>query len=262
MIEITDKENCCGCHACYNICPRKAISMIEDKKGFKYPVIDKEKCIECNLCKNVCPILTKKTEKRKNKAWIMYNKNKKERINSSSGGIFILLAKEILLKKGVVFGACFDEFYNVHHSYIDNINDINKLQGSKYVQSNIDDSYNLVKNFLEEGKLVLFTGTSCQIEGLYSFLRKKYNNLYTQDIICHGVPSPKVWQKYLEYQKEKYGEQIKDISFRNKDNGWSLFQTKISFQTKKYIKDFKNDLYMNAFLYDICLSIIYILMRA
>ncbi len=253
MIKIKNKEKCCGCHACVNICPQKAIRMQEDEKGFKYPVVDKEKCIECRLCEKVCPMLKNTINNYEKKVYAAMNKNKNERINSSSGGIFSLLAKEILNRKGIVFGAAFDKDFNVNHVYIDDIKDINKLQGSKYVQSNINDSYKKVKEYLNKDKFVLFTGTSCQIEGLKSYLMKDYEKLYTQDIICHGVPSPKVWQKYLEYQKKLNKENIKSISFRNKDHGWNLYQTKILFDTKTYSNEHSKDLFMQAFLKNSCL---------
>lgn len=253
MITINDKKSCCGCHSCYNMCPKNAIDMIEDEKGFKYPIIKKEKCINCGLCEKVCPILNKIKNNTEPEVWAMYNNNLDERIKSSSGGIFTLLAKEILNKNGVVFGAMYDDNFNVYHSYITNQKDIYKLQGSKYVQSDINNSYKLAKTFLEEGRYVLFTGTSCQIEGLNNYLIKEYDRLYTQDIICHGVPSPKVWRKYLDFQKENNKESIQGISFRNKDNGWSLFNTKIIFDTKIYSSEHGKDLYMKSFLKNTCL---------
>ena len=253
MIEIKNKVDCCGCHACMNICPKKAIIMKEDDKGFKYPVIDKKKCINCGLCNKVCPILNDNPCEKQIEVWAMYNKNITERLESSSGGIFILLAKEILKKDGVVFGAMFDEKFNVYHSYILGEDELYKLQGSKYVQSNIEDSYKKAKEFLDAGKYVLFTGTSCQIEGLNHYLNKEYSRLYTQDIICHGVPSPKVWKKYLEYLKQQKEEEISSISFRNKDNGWKAFQMKVLFGKNTYCMNHSDDLFMKSFLWNVCL---------
>ena len=175
--------------------------MIEDEKGFKYPKINENKCINCGLCEKVCPILNKRKITNAPKAYACINKDEDIRKNSSSGGIFTLIAEEIIDRGGVVFGAQFDNDFNVIHSYTNNKNKIYKFRGSKYVQSIIGDNYKIVKSFLEEGKYVLFTGTPCQVEGLYAFLQKDYDNLYTGDIICHGVPSPKVWRKYLEYRK-------------------------------------------------------------
>lgn len=249
MIDIKDKKNCCGCHACFNICPKKAITMACDEKGFKYPIIDKEKCIDCGLCEKVCPILNrKKEEEKKVSAYACYNKNENERINSSSGGIFILLAKEIIKRKGIVFGAQLNEEFKVVHSYAESEEGLKKFQGSKYVQSNIGETYKLVKKHLNEDRYVLFTGTPCQIEGLYSFLQKKYDKLYTQDIICHGVPSPMVWEKYKEYRKSVDNDIPQKIEFRNKDNGWKLFNMKFSYKNKNYMQNQHQDLFMQAFL--------------
>ena len=249
MIEIKNKKECCGCYACYNICPKNAIEIKEDEKGFKYPVINKEKCINCGLCEKVCPILNKKDEtEKKIKVYACYNKNEQERLNSSSGGIFILLAKEIIKQGGVVFGACLDERFNVIHTYAETEKDLNKFMGSKYVQSVIGDNYKIVKNFLDDGRIVLFTGTPCQIEGLKSYLQKDYENLYTQDLICHGVPSPMVWNKYKKYRKNIDNDHIKEISFRNKDTGWKLFNMRFKYNEKEYKQNQTKDLFMQAFL--------------
>lgn len=254
MEYIVEKNKCCGCHSCVNKCPKGAITMKEDEGGFLYPSIDKSKCVDCGMCKKVCPILRSEKENKKEIiTYACYNKNLKDRINSSSGGIFVLLAKQIIKKNGVVFGATFDNEFNVKHSYIETEKDLEKFMGSKYTQSVIGDSYKKVKEFLEKNRFVLFTGTPCQIEGLKSFLQKDYDKLYTQDIICHGVPSPKLWKKYLLFQKNKYNEQINSISFRNKDNGWEKFQMKIQFDTKIYSQNHSNDIYMKAFLGNICL---------
>lgn len=253
MINIKDKSKCCGCSACFNICPKNAIIMKEDEYGFKYPIVDKEKCINCGLCERVCPILNNKKEENKIEAYACYNKNIDERLNSSSGGIFALLAKEIIKRNGIVFGAAFDKKFDVKHIFIDNEKDLEKLMGSKYVQSDIGNTYKKVKEFLEKGKYVLFSGTPCQIEGLKKYLQKDYDNLYTQDIICHGVPSPKIWQMYLEYRKNLLNDDIKNISFRNKEKSWSLYKLKILFNKHKYNKIFIDDPYMKLFLQNITL---------
>ena len=253
MIKIENKENCCGCWACANICPKDAITMVEDEKGFKYPKIDKEKCINCGLCEKVCPIINNKNVKREVKAYACFNKNLEIRIYSSSGGIFSLIANYILDLNGVVFGAQFDKEFNVVHSYIDNKKDLYKFQCSKYVQSEIGDTYRKAKELLDNDKYVLFTGTPCQIEGLYKFLRKDYDKLYTQDFICHGVPSPRVWRKYLKETNNKYKEQPKEISFRSKDNSWQDFELKILYKNNVYRNTQGKDTYLRAFLNDICL---------
>lgn len=253
MIEIKEKDKCCGCHACYNACPVNAIEMIEDEKGFKYPKINKEKCINCGLCEKVCPIMNNKTIENQPKAYSCYNNDEGIRKESSSGGIFTLLAEKIIEKNGVVFGAMFDEEFNVKHGYVEKINELSKFRGSKYVQSSIGDMYKKAKDFLDEDKYVLFTGTPCQIEGLKSYLRKEYDKLYTQDIICHGVPSPLVWKKYLEYRKEKDESNPKNISFRNKDKGWKTFYLKFMYREKYYKKNQNEDSFMRLFLSNVIL---------
>lgn len=253
MEKIVDYDKCCGCHACYSVCPKGAIEMIENEKGFKYPIIDTKKCINCGLCKKICPVINSKENEHRIESYACYNNNLEERIASSSGGIFVLLAKEIIKRKGIVFGACFNNEYEVVHSYCDNENNISKFMGSKYTQSSIGDTFKKVKEILDKDKYVLFTGTPCQIEGLKSFLRKDYDKLYTQDIICHGVPSPKLWRKYLKYQVDSNKENINNISFRSKDHGWSLYRMKVLFDTKTYSESFNNDLFMKAFLNNTCL---------
>jgi len=195
MEKVLNKELCCGCSACFNACPTGAIEIIEDGEGFNYPKINQEKCINCGLCKKMCPVLNsnnKKLNYNNRKAYASYNKNIKERMESSSGGIFACLAKKIIEKNGLVVGAVINNENLVEHTIIDNIDNIKELCGSKYLESNINKIYQTVKDNLDKDKKVLFTGTPCQISGLKKYLRKDYNNLYTQDIICHGVPSKKV----------------------------------------------------------------------
>lgn len=244
MESIVEHNKCTGCTACYNICPKGAISLEESSDGFKYPVINKDKCINCGLCKKVCPVLNSKTTEKKVYAYACYNKDKKIRKNSSSGGLFNLIGSYIIENDGVVFGARYDEDFNVVHDYITNKKDLYKFMGSKYLQSSLNDSYKKVSIFLKEGKKVLFTGTPCQIEGLYSYLGKDYDNLYTQDIICHGCPSPKVWRKYLNSFKEK----VTTVNMRNKDNGWNDFSMKIDFENKTFNVSHNIDKYMYFFL--------------
>lgn len=255
MLEIEEKWKCNGCHTCFNICPQNAIIMNEDEKGFKYPTIDKEKCTKCGLCEKKCPILNKKENLKNNPiAYACYNKDEKVREQSSSGGIFSLLAEYILEKNGVVVGAAFDEQFMVKHILIDNKEELKKLRTSKYLQSNIGNIYIQVKELLNNNRTVLFTGTPCQINGLFSYLGKEYENLYTQDIICHGVPSPKVWKKYLEYRKKKDNTEPLKINFREKTEGWKLFSLIFKYsEEKKYEKNQTQDLFMQAFLRDACL---------
>lgn len=250
MIEICKKEECCGCYACKNICPKKCISMKSDNEGFYYPQIDKDKCIKCNLCKKVCPTINSlKSESYKHKAYACKNKNQLQRINSSSGGVFSLLCELIINNGGVVFGASFDENFEVKHIYAEKIDEYIKFRGSKYVQSSIGDSYKRAKEFLDNNRIVLFSGTQCQIKGLNLYLGKKYENLISVEIICHGVPSPKVFKAYKNGLIRRYGSNIKEINFRDKVNGWNSFSFTTKFEDEGiYSKIFRDDLYMKGFL--------------
>lgn len=254
MIEINEKDKCCGCYACYNICPKNAIEMKSDEKGFKYPFVDKEKCINCGLCEKVCPIINKVKIDNEPKAYACINKDDKVRSVSSSGGIFTLLAENILSKNGIIFGAAFDKDMMVKHFMIDKLEDLYKFRGSKYVQSQIGDTYKLAKKELDEGKFVLFTGTPCQIEGLKLYLMKDYDKLYTQDIICHGVPSPLVWEKYKNNIEDREKDKIINFNFRNKENSWKSYDIDVKLNNDISIKEkASNNLYMKAFLKNICL---------
>ena len=257
LITVTEKSKCSGCHACYNACPKGCIQMIADEEGFWYPQVDKSTCVNCEICEKVCPVIHKfiSDNSRGTRALAAINSDTETRLISSSGGIFTLLAEWILKKKGVVFGATFsDDFQTVNHIYIDDVNNITKLQGSKYVQSKIGTAYEDVKSFLDMGRMVLFTGTPCQIGGLYSYLRKDYPNLFTQDIICHGVPSPLVWKKYLEERERKAKSRTTKVFFRNKKYGWKAYSVFLEFTNKKvYIKGLSEDSFMRAFLSNACL---------
>lgn len=256
MIDLKIKENkdCMGCYACSSICPENCIFMDTDSEGFWYPKIDYDKCIKCGLCVKVCPIINKTEVENNPKAYACNNRDEDTRIKSSSGGIFTLVSEEILRSGGVVFGAGFNDEFDVVHSYTEKIEGIDKYRGSKYVQSKIGYTYKEVKYFLEKERKVLFTGTPCQISGLKAYLGKKYGNLVTMDNICHGVPSPKVWNIYLSYISEEYDLKIKSIDFRSKKYGWKGYTTSIKFQNDiNYREHRSRDLYMRAFLKDVCL---------
>lgn len=253
MIVVKNKSECCGCTACESICPVNAIEMIYDEEGFKYPYVNENKCIDCGLCNKVCPILNSKEVVCDHYAYACYNKDEIERENSSSGGIFSLIAKEILYRKGVVCGATLDEDFNVKHICIDDESNLWKLRTSKYVQSDIGKVYFEIKNYLNDGRYVLFTGTPCQTEGLLLYLGRKYDRLYVQDIICHGVPSKLVWEKYKEYRQSIERKKPIKVNFRNKDDGWKLFNMKFTYADKVYKNSSKKDLYMKTFLNNISL---------
>lgn len=266
MINITNqtRHNCCGCHACAQICPTKCIDMHTDDEGFKYPIADKEKCIDCNKCEKVCPIIEDQQKQQTNKNDIPitlggWHKNAEVRKRSSSGGAFTLFAEYIINNGGIVFGAAFNEELKVNHIGIENIDELDKLRGSKYVQSNINNIYIQVKENLDKARLVLFVGTPCQCAGLESFLGKDHDNLYKCDFICHGVPSPVVFEKYKDYLEEKYKDKIVEFKFRNKERNWKptgqQMGTYIKFNNGKikYFMPAYKDSFMNGFLSDIYL---------
>lgn len=245
-------DKCNGCYLCENICPQKCITMKTNQEGFWYPSIEENKCIKCGLCEKKCPLLIKKETHSNLEAYAMYNQNEKIRLESSSGGIFSLIAETILEENGVVFGAGFNKNFEVIHQYILKIEDLELLRGSKYVQSKIGNSYIEVKKFLQDGRKVLFTGTPCQIAGLKNYLGKDYKNLFCQDIICHGVPSPKVFKKYL--QEELKNKNIKKINFRSKRYGWKNFGIEKNFNDSSYKFSTKNqDAFLQLFLKNISL---------
>lgn len=250
MIKITDKTNCCGCNACVQCCPKQCITMHQDEEGFDYPTVNKNDCIDCGLCENVCPVLNCGESKRPIKVYAAKNTNEETRLKSSSGGVFTALAEDILHKGGVVFGVSFDKEWNAVHTYTENIEGLTAFRGSKYVQSKIGSSYKQVKSFLKSGREVLFTGTSCQIAGLKTFLRKDFPNLLTIEILCHGVPSPKDWQRYLAEKKAQFQcNDIYQINFRDKRNGWAQYHFVIDFKNgTQYNVPFYNDTYFKGFL--------------
>lgn len=249
MKNIVDNKKCSGCSACAMKCPKQSITMIENNEGFLEPIIDENKCIDCELCKKICPVLNNKEIKKEKFpiAYACYNKDENIRMESSSGGIFTLISNYVLEKNGVVFGAMFDKEFTVEHNYVTTKEELEKIRGSKYLQSQIGNSYLRAKEFLEEGKYVLFTGTPCQIEGLLAYLGKNYDKLYTQDIICHGVPSPKVWKQALANIKI---ENPIRINFRNKNESWNNYKLKISNKNESYEASHKDDLYFKLFLQD------------
>lgn len=214
------KEDCCGCGACMNICPQKAISMIEDEGGFLYPKIDQSKCIQCEKCKNVCAFQHNEECNQPLKTFAAVAKNKDIIKNSASGGVFAAITEQIIKEGGIVCGAAFQDDWSVHHIIIDNVNQIYKLQGSKYTQSNIDNTYTEVKKVLLQGKKVLYSGTPCQIAGLYGYLGKHDDNLMTIDIVCHGVPNNRMFQDYIKQLEANENGKVRQFTFRDKTIGW------------------------------------------
>lgn len=255
-VRLADEENqCCGCSACQAICPQKAISMKEDKKGFLYPVIQKEFCIQCGRCRAVCPINEPKEGAVIPETYLaIKHKSKLVREKSRSGGAFYAMARNVIRKNGVVYGATYDENLSVKHIRVDIESELSRLQGSKYVQSDLQDSFELVKNDLHKGRQVLFSGTPCQGEGLFRYLSKKGINtskLYLLDLVCHGVASPKIYREYLNDVESRYQCDLIDFNFRDKSIGWRACQESMScFEENETRKHFSSD-FATLFCHDL-----------
>lgn len=226
MIEILEKKDCCGCTACQQICPKHCIQMETDNEGFLYPKADISLCINCGLCEKVCPVINRFDSAAQPKCFGARTLDEKLRVSSSSGGIFTVIASKIIELRGVVFGARFAEDWSIIHDYTESLEGLKLFRGSKYVQSRIGDTYSIVKEFLKKGRLVLFTGTPCQVSGLKHFLLKDYSNLYTMDMVCHSISSPKIWSLYLEELDNT--KDFSFITFREKEHcGWRNYGIRI-----------------------------------
>lgn len=218
-----DASDCCGCRACEHVCAHHAIQMKPNEEGFLYPVLDGSKCVDCGLCEKVCPMMNPiKAQNEEGTAWVAQNLDIEDLKTSSSGGGFIAIAKYVLSQGGVVYGAAYQDGPIVAHERVDDIAKLERLKGSKYVQSDTRDAYSNVKIDLKDGRMVYFVGTPCQVAGLKLFLRKDYDNLITSDLICHGTPSPKIFQNTINHIEKKLNADFEDYSFRDKKvRGWS-----------------------------------------
>ncbi len=276
MIQITDKEKCCGCGACAQACPVNCITMVADEEGFLYPHVDANVCINCGKCEKICPAINQTQPSEPIACYAAKNPNEEIRLKSSSGGIFSMLAERTINNGGIVFGARFDGSWQVVHDQAETIEGLNAFRGSKYVQSDMSDCFARAKRLLDSGREVLFSGTPCQIAGLKKYLGKEYPNLLAVDIICHGIPSPLVWQNYIETVKKSKGgknsafshsdnagnAKIDFISFRDKQKGWKKYSlalrltkaTAAGEQNTAWLSAIHhNDPFMRSFLQDLIL---------
>lgn len=236
-----DKSSCCGCTACASICPKNAIIMKNDASGFAYPEVVESLCVECGLCKKVCPFnadVIDNTIQKAPKVYAVINKNKDIHIKSSSGGLFFALASAVINQNGVVYGAVFDESFKVKHIRATDLSGIESMCGSKYVQSNIEGIYSSVKSDLLALKQVMFVGTGCQIGGLKKYLGKRYDNLITVDLVCHGVPSQKHFDGYKALLEKKYKSKIISFKFRAKKIKGQTQDNEVIFENGKILSEY------------------------
>lgn len=229
MIVVDDKRNCTGCTACKSICPRDAISMVSDNEGFLYPHVNNDLCINCGLCDSVCPL--PKRDKQDNvcsslDAYVAHYGNSDELwYESSSGGVFTAITEYVIENNGIVYGAAYNKEWKVEHCSATSLTDALAFRGSKYVQSELNDTFREIKSYLLAGRLVLFSGTPCQVAGLKSYLKKDWNNLITVDLLCHCIPSPRLFKDYINYIQKRYKKRISRINMKDKTLGWNSFQT-------------------------------------
>ncbi len=248
MIHITAKEKCCGCQACEQVCPKGCITMQADREGFNYPVVNVAHCVQCGLCETVCPVLNPYPLRHPIRVQAVRSLDEDVRQCSSSGGLFTELAHWILAKGGVIFGARLTADWRVVHDYVENESDLAAFRGSKYVQSEIGDSFKRVRTFLKEGRWVLFVGTSCQVSALLHFLNKRQERLLTVDVVCHGVPSVTIWQTYLKYITQNALGEIRQIRFRDKENGWKNYCFVCEWKGGQLREVFRENAFMKAYL--------------
>lgn len=244
---IKRKEKCCGCHACYNICPVQAIEMQADEEGFLYPILIADKCIQCNQCELVCPIIHKPEKLPLQLVYGCYANRIEEQRSSSSGGVFSVLARAVLSVNGIVCGAAFDEEQAVYHLIVNSEDTLYRLKETKYVQSKLGNIFKDIRKALSLNRIVLFSGTPCQVAGLKGYLGKEYDNLLCIDLICHGVPSPEVWEKYV--REISKGKKVKRVMFRNKNKGISNVTLDYYLQDGTIIREkYSESLYIKGFM--------------
>lgn len=247
MIIITDKSKCSGCTACVNVCPRQCISMEADEEGYLYPFVDKSKCIDCGLCDATCPI-QKPLDLREysTRAFAVQHLNSNILESSASGGAFTAIAESVIDRGGVVWGGAYDDSFNVVHKCVSTKDELVLLRSSKYVQSDVSLVFKLVKKQLSDGLLVCFSGTPCLVNGLKSYLRKDYENLILVDLVCHGIPSPKLWKKFIAFNSTHNGAKLTSVEFRNKHYGYAgstmalKYDDGTEFYSSRWVQFFKH----------------------
>ena len=242
-------HSCTGCSACFSICPKHAITMQADANGFLRPGIDADACIHCGLCEKACPVLHPAATNSPTTAFAAHALDTAVQQQSSSGGLFSLLAGEVVDAGGIVFGAAFKDASHVAHIGVKSREALSRLRGSKYVQSGLGQTFQQAKAALTAGQPVYFSGTPCQIAGLHAYLGQDYDHLIMQDVICHSAPSPRVWQDYLHTLEQQYGGKAVSVSFRDKRNGWEPYCIHITFDNgAEYIRPAANDPYQQGFI--------------
>lgn len=252
MKEIIEKSKCCGCNACGDVCPKGAITFQNDKEGFWYPVIDQTLCVDCGLCQKICPVLTKADNVIRYDeplVYAAYTKDEAIRIDSTSGGIHSMLALAMYEQNAYIGGAIYNKDHTVRHIVSPDRQLLPAIRSSKYLQSSMEGVCKEVRELLKAGEKVFFCGTPCQVQGLYKFLRKEYDNLTTCDFICRGVNSPKVFLSYMDMLEKQYGSKATEIKFKNKKWGWHNFSLRVNFENgKEYCKDRWHDLFFIGYL--------------
>lgn len=242
-------EFCAGCRVCEQLCPKQCIILRSTEEGFLVAEIDENKCIDCGLCRKRCPQNNLPEKFAPKKVLAVRFRDDRKLMDSASGGAFAAIAQTFIEHNGVVFGASYKEDWTVGHTAVYNVKELYKLQGSKYVQSDVSETYSEVKALLNDGRKVLFSGTPCQIGGLRAFLKKDYENLLTMDLICHGVASPELFKKYIGWLGKKTKGEILYYNFRDKSSGWGLgYKAKAKTKTKTKTKTANLDPYYYHFL--------------
>lgn len=255
MVDTLEKTKCTGCKACGSICPKNAITFKDDSEGFWYPIIDNSLCINCGLCEKACPAINKVVAAGLNrtsspKTLEVKNTDTKIRIESTSGGVYYPIAEDFLADGGYIAGCVYDDDWNgAHHIVSNDVDGLNKIFRSKYFQSDTREIYREILGLLKAEKKVLFCGTPCQVAGLYTYLGKEYDGLYTLDFVCRGINSPKAFRAYMKELKTKYHSEIKNVHFKNKSHGWLNLGTRVEFDNGKvYYRNRHTDPWVNGFI--------------